>query len=1077
MGPTLARPGARADGLMAATPRSPSPRGRHRSSGPSGWPKERERRESRDAPPRRETGREMDVGAGAGGWEVEGEERRRRELGSLVEAIKSSEVLENRTSLINQLEDPFQLCAEDLGLVLESLLVALKCSYLDTTNCLGPFLALGAKAGSWCVRHLLWSVESIDESEDAQEEEHSRLFPEIVALTLNISSKLLPVASKCIAKDTVHAVGDFILELLTLTESSILDNKKNGTTGHIAKAAPVFLDETIKLCRGYSEAAKSDQFIMSMSKEETTVEHKEPDLTSDVARITACTIQTLCKIGTYAASSGGSQVILLNISWKGIISLLQLGKGRIEGKVNVREIILIPISVAIESLRVATETWCVPLQEVLSPAEARRAFLPIKYFLMNAIRICSIYPSEAMSIYKNIIRCALLISYSSILFCRNPQLKTASELLFELLEPSSFLLLDTLMKSPEVSPESKCQLVQYFLEKRETNNPEHMGQVDHRMSFASFGCIFSMDSDVDNVNRALLPAEFILFLHFLSASPWLKEEVVIELCKKLHLLLNILTMEDVYSYVLGCQIPALSDADDSVVWQPVYTSLIQALKTFMIAASASSAAWSEFEVILLENLFHPHFLCLEILTELWCFFVHYAETEASSYLINQLLILLKTIASPEEVFAPLSSLRKLARALCTILSYASSATIDQIYTCVLNDNSSKSSILYLALLMEGFPFDSLSVGTKELAVKTLFTSFVGYLQKQNYLKNHREIDLPTSSSSGVIGLPVHALASALQSCEITDAITIDEKSIATIFKITISLINVYRTSPDGSKNLLVQHISSILVIITHMRHLCAFSELEKLTLELHTLFMPSPDNSNVALSKCKPSMASFMAILGHLNTTEDDANILCSAMWDLFHFLLRERHWALIHLVMGSFGYFAARTSFAQLWKFVPEDAALSYNTSTGVDIDDNGFMLELKAFLEKEVALKDDKWSEEQICFLVSEGKMLKKLVESCSKIPLAPEPENGSITNDVKTKRRKMPDGICEAPEPEKVSITNDVKSKKRKMPDGICEGMMLVQNGLKIMRSALSETDLAELKDSHHGSDAMPVQFLPV
>uniref|UniRef100_A0A0D3FDQ0 Uncharacterized protein n=1 Tax=Oryza barthii TaxID=65489 RepID=A0A0D3FDQ0_9ORYZ len=943
----------------------------------------------------------MEADGGAAGEEAE-ERRRRSELGSLVEAIKSSEV-------------------------------ALKCSELDTTNCLGPFLTLGSKAGSWCVRHLLWSVESIDESEDAQEEEHSRLFPEIIALTLNISSKHLPVASKCIAEDTVHAVGDFILELLTLTESSILD-KKLGTTGHVAKAAPVFLDETIKLCRVYSEAAKSDQCIMSMPKEETTEEHKETDLTSNIAQITACTIQSLCKIGTHAASSGGSQVILLNISWKGIISLLQLGKGMVEEKVNVREIILIPISVAIESLRVATERWCVPLQEVLGTAEARRAFLPIKYFLTNAVRICSIYPSEAMAIYKSIIR--------------NPRLKAASELLFELLEPSSFLLLDTLMKSTEVSPESKCQLVQYFLEKVRTGNPEYTGEVDHTMNFATLGCIFSVDSDVDNINRALLPAEFTVFLHFLNASPWLREEVVIELCKKLHLFLNILTLEDVYSYVLGCQIPALSSDDDSpkVVWQPVYTSLIQALKTFMIAASSSSAAWSEFEVFLLENLFHPHFLCLEILTELWCFFMHYAEAETSTYLINQLFLLLKTLASPEEVLAPLSALRKLARASCNILSYASSATIDQIYT-MLNDSSSKSSILYLALLMEGFPFDSLSRGVKEHAVKTLFTSFAGYLQNQNYFKNHGEINLPTSSSSGIIG-------------EIKD-VTIDEKSIATMFKIATSLINLYRTSPDSSKNLLVKHISSILVIITHMRHLCAFSELEKLTLELHTLFMSSFDNSNTAISQCKPSMASFMAILGHLNTTEDDANPLCSAMWDLFHFLLRERHWALIHLAMGSFGYFAARTSFAQLWKFVPVDAALSY-TCTGVDIDEDGFMSELKAFLQKEVALRDDKWSEEQICSLVSEGRMLKKLVESCLEIPLVPEPEKVSITNYVKTKKRKMPDGICEGM-PENVSVTNDVETKKRKMPDRICEGMMLVQNGLKIMRSALSETDLAELKDS--------------
>jgi 5'-3' exoribonuclease 2 len=237
----------------------------------------------------------------------------------------------------------------------------------------------------------------------------------------------------------------------------------------------------------------------------------------------------------------------------------------------------------------------------------------------------------------------------------------------------------------------------------------------------------------------------------------LTEVVVIELSKNLQTLLNILTSEDIYSYVLGFKIPVLYGADHSpaVVWQPVYTSLIEALKTFMISVVPSSAAWNE-----LEDLFHPHFRCLEIITELWCFFMRYAETETSINIVSQVFLLLKIVASPEEVLVPLSTLQKVARSLCIILSYASSATVDQVYTCVLNDeNSSKSSILQLALLMEGFPFDSsLSGGMKELAVKKMFSSFSGCLE--SYSKN-RAINAPPSSW-GVIGLPVHALASALQ---------------------------------------------------------------------------------------------------------------------------------------------------------------------------------------------------------------------------------------------------------------------------------------------------------------------------
>ncbi|KQK23695.1 uncharacterized protein LOC100843843 isoform X2 [Brachypodium distachyon] len=996
---------------------------------------------------------EIDGEAGGGGEEGSG----RGELGRLLEAIKSSEVLENRIPLINQLEGSSQFSADDLGLILESLVVswddstcsgvshcmlhksilqvALKCSDLDTIGSLGPFLTLGAKASSWCGKHLGWFVESIDDSEVVQEEEHSSLCLEIISLILKISIKLLPVAAKCIGVDVVHTVGDFISQLLTLTESSIVDKTIHGAAAHVAKAAPVFLDETIKLCRAYCEAAKSETCRMSMLAEETTVKHKVPDLTTDVIRITTCTIQTMCKVGTYAASSGGSQVALLTVSWKGVVSLLQFGKGLIEVQVSVGDIISTLISLVIESLRVAAETWCMSLHEVLGISEARRSFLPIKFFLINAVRICSVYPSEALTIYKDLIRCVLVISSTSILFSKDPLLKAANEALVELLEPNSFLLLDTLMKSSEVRTELKCQLVQCFLENGEANSLAQIGQDDQReRNLAQLGCIFSVDPDVDGRNRALLLAEVIVFLHFLNVSSCLTEEVVIELSKKLGVLLDILTLEDVYSYVLGCQIPTLYVADHPpvVVWQPVYTCLIQALKTLMIVAASSSVAWNELQTFLLESLFHPHFLCMETVTELWCFFVRSAENETSTYLINQLFLLLKTVASTEKVLAPLSALRKVACAFCIILSYASCATVDHIYASVLNDNSSKSSILHLALLMEGFPFDSLSDGIKAQAVKKLFTSFAGYLQ--SYLMNHGAIDLATSGS-GVIGLPVHALASALQRCEINDSNTIDGKSITTMFKFSSSLIHLYRTAPDSSKNHLALHISSILDIISNMRHLCAFYQMEKLTVELQTFFMSSSDNSKAVLSQCKPSIASFMAVLGHLSCTGDNSNALCSAMSDLYHLLLRERHWALIHLVMDSFGYFAARTSFTQLWRFIPGDAALSYNTSTGVDIDENGFMLQLRAFLQKE-GVRTNKWSEVQISLLISEGRVLKKLIETFLEIPIALEPE--------------------------KAMIEKDANTKKRKMPDGICEGMALLQNGIKVMRSALGGTDSAELRD---------------
>lgn len=303
---------------------------------------------------------------------------------------------------------------------------------------------------------------------------------------------------------------------LYISLMDIWSQKIHGAAPDIARAAPVFLDETTKLCWAYSEAAKADNCKTSIPDEDTTVKHIEQGLASDVTRITLSTIQTLCKLGTYAASSGGSQVTLLNVSWKGVVSLLQNGKGMIEEKINVREIILTLLSLSIESLRVAAETWCTPLPEAIGTSEARRAFLPIKFFLINAVRICSAYPSEAMIIHKNIIRCALVITSASILFSKKPQLKAANEALVELLEPTLFVLLDTLMKSSEVTPDSKCQLARYFFENEEANSSDHMRQANQiEINLASLDCIFSTDSDVDHRNRALLPAELVVFLHLL----------------------------------------------------------------------------------------------------------------------------------------------------------------------------------------------------------------------------------------------------------------------------------------------------------------------------------------------------------------------------------------------------------------------------------------------------------------------------------------------------------------------------------------------------------------------------------
>lgn len=214
-----------------------------------------------------------------------------------------------------------------------------------------------------------------------------------------------------------------------------------------------------------------------------------------------------------------------------------------------------------------------------------------------------------------------------------------------------------------------------------------------------------------------------------------------------------------------------------------------------------------------------------------------------------------------------------------------------------------------------------------------------------------------------------------------------------------------------------------------------------LILELQTLFMATSDSDNV-LYQCKPSLVSFMVSFSHLEIADGEGSELYSAILSLYHVLLRERHWAFNHLAVGAFANFAACTSCSQLWRFIPDDAALSFDTSTGKEANEERFMAELKAYLEKEAALQELTPCREQQHHLIKEGVMLRNL----SNIP------------------DKVPDKVTDVSEAEPMEIINDecAKKKKRKLPDGVSDGMELLQSGLKAMNNALAQDHSPELKD---------------
>jgi hypothetical protein len=525
----------------------------------------------------------------------------------------------------------------------------------------------------------------------------------------------------------------------------------------VVKVTQLVIDAVIRLCRVYSEAVSREFCDGNQEKDQSCVDFEATNSVTHVSNITKCTIEKLCELGILAANDGGSLVSILNVSWKGVVSLLQLGKGTLAIKVSVADIILTLLSLVNESLKCAAKAWSSSLMETVSVTEARRIFVPVKFYLINVVKISSLYPSQAYLVYREITHCVLIILTLKISMSNEEHMKTASEVITELLEQTSMDLLKSLLNSVEVKQELKLRILDWlFVDESHSNSINGDFSSDFRIT--SMDQIFSVSCEDMTGGRTMLLGRVALFLNFLKYSLDLDEDVKLGVTSKLGWSLDILVDEEVYSSILVKQIPELygSGKHAEIVWLPMFSSLLHALKTFMIVVS-SSVAWAEFESFLLENFFHPHFLCWDILMELWCFMVHYGEISVVKGVFDQLCSLLKLVASSESVFVPASAMRKMAGSISRILTYGPESVVDHVYKSIAGDDRSQlSSVMCVALFLEGFPLNLLSDRMKSIASQRIFTDYLGFLDSFDD-KSMR------ACNSGGYGVPVFALSASLQS--------------------------------------------------------------------------------------------------------------------------------------------------------------------------------------------------------------------------------------------------------------------------------------------------------------------------
>ncbi|CAJ1976571.1 unnamed protein product [Sphenostylis stenocarpa] len=950
----------------------------------------------------------------------------------ILAAIKSSEIVEDRVQLFNDFGriELKNVSESDYASVLNCLVnftcldvtqcmlnrsiiqVALNLIDFNRSSCLPQILTLGVKANVWCGKHLKMSLFSTEES---HEDKHSSVFFQLLVEILRFSASTFSTLLKFTDfgdKEFMDNVEIFILEVLNLTKDSISHAKKIQSFGsETLKVAHMVLDAVVKFCKARSE------IVNWVGSDENGLRLDRPITVDHVICITKCAIEKLSQIGVFAATDGGNSVNILNVSWKGVVSLLQVGGGHFT-EVNVANIVLTLLALITGPLKCAAQAWSSSLNEAISVTEAKRIFVPVKFYLINALKICLMYPHQAYTVYKEITLCVLKITCFWIFLSNENLLKCASVVITELLEETTLDLLLSLINSQKLKLEQKLEVLEWlFMNKGDSHSVLDCPTLsDCNLEWVND--IFCNSCESMNRAKILILGRVVLFINFLRYSHGLGGDVIIAITRKLNWFLDILVEEDVYSNILVLQFPLLygSGKTAELVSQPIFTSLLQAFKTFMIVIS-SSTAWDEFESFLLENFLHPHFLCWEIVMECWCFMLRHAETQMANNILSKLCSLLKLLASSDSVFLLHSSFRKLARSICMLLTFGAQSMVNEVYMSLVSDGRSQlSPIFCLALFMEGFPLDLLTDELRNTSIQRIKSDYL------DFVDNFDEASM-VACSSGLFGIPVFILSASLPSLPegLSD---IDARTL----KFLVAISSNYKSTVDKViKDRYLQLFSETLGIISYLEQLYALDDIERAIMETENIFLSAPP---VFLNKCKPRLAQFLAGLVHTEISDSDDDAKSCAVWELYHLLLRERHWALIHLAITAFGYFASRTTCNKLWRFVPQDAALSYDIVSGVESNQETFMVEFGKFLKKEIALLTVAPSPEQHELLGRDGLVLKQMVQMISAI--AEEKER------------------CDNMEVDRENQSN----KKRKLPDGISRGVELLKSGLKIIGDGLSQ-----------------------
>ncbi|GBG93250.1 hypothetical protein CBR_g61877 [Chara braunii] len=719
-------------------------------------------------------------------------------------------------------------------------------------------------------------------------------------------------------------------------------------------------------------------------------------------RVVATTCYALFEMATASSRQKSLNFAIANLTWKGLVSLLQDREGRavIAQVVDIPEIINTLISLMVEAFQTALRAWIAENQQAKAdsgnpddqqqqrkqacggPTEkdlerSKKRCIPIKFFLLNLMRICCTYPSEAMSGTSGKEIISYVVQVSAVILVQPAAghclLPSAAVLaLTELVGPILFGLLRAMLTCNGVAADAKVTLIRYLCDS-EDDEPS--------LALASLHSLSSLPSSFDDAilsskgeNRQRPPNEVILsgrlatMVVVMQCAAEFEMGVLMELVRKLDWVLECVQRTMVFNLTMSkSSLPQEGEQGrgpksstgpvpvKSASEVPLYSRLVNAVAVLAAVIGSSEDADSastmesggssfgelpaQLECFLFANAMHPNPLCADLVLRVWCFILQHSSDDGSRAQIQLLISLLRECILGLDFhtvgFNAMDSVHTIARLIVALLQSVSESVTNSILDDLLLvvDPSLLAKPEFIASLAVLLSW-GLNVNEFRNSSGESFASIV--LKKYGTLSLQIARSIASAMTAGIMDIATLHSTLCCMSFLLIGNRTEDlaaEREIAC--EIAIEVLKAAARDdlrPRTVLSLLLPPALQVLKLswssLTQDR---ALSVLHCLLAAAHRLG-PVKHGPKAAEMAFHAVLAEFLAVLSTGCDTFD------TEMWGvvhrLFHVALRETHSALVFSGLVSFEKFGSNLSMDDLWKFVPPDAAAGRMLIADVGMD-----------------------------------------------------------------------------------------------------------------------------------------------